>query len=124
MQLMAERSVEHGDHAGLGWIAGEVSPIAPKDPDLKIPHMGWNEIEIGAPGHAVLRGIPDGAHAYFVHSFAVACHRPDSVLASVEYGGKLTAMVGRDNLVGTQFHPEKSQAIGLRLLRNFLQWRP
>ncbi len=124
MQLMAERSVEHGEHAGLGWIAGEVAPIAPSDPTLKIPHMGWNELEIAAPDHAVLRGIPDGAHAYFVHSFSLSSRRPDAVLAGVEYGGKLAAMVGRDNLVGTQFHPEKSQATGHKLLRNFLQWRP
>jgi glutamine amidotransferase len=124
MQLMAERSVEHGEHAGLGWIEGEVAPIEPAGPGLKIPHMGWNDLEIATPEHPVLRGVPGGAHAYFVHSFALSCRRPGHVLARVDYGGPLVAMVGRDNLVGTQFHPEKSQATGLKLLRNFLQWRP
>ena len=124
MQLMAARSVEHGAHAGFGWIAGEVIPLEPRDAALKIPHMGWNELTVRQPAHPLLAGIGDGAHAYFVHSFAFRCAAPASVLAEVEYGGPVSAVVGRDNLVGTQFHPEKSQATGLTLLRNFLGWRP
>jgi glutamine amidotransferase len=124
MQLMAERSLEHGTHRGLGWIAGEVRPIAPSDPALRIPHMGWNELEIVNGGHAVLDGIGNGTHAYFVHSYAMSCADPGAVRAEVDYGGKLAAVVARDNMVGTQFHPEKSQAAGLRLIRNFLAWRP
>jgi glutamine amidotransferase len=124
MQLLAERSVEHGEHSGLGWVRGEVTPLQPVDKTLKIPHMGWNELSIAADGHPVLAGIATGAHAYFVHSFAFRCETNDAVLATVDYGERLTAMVGRDNLVGTQFHPEKSQETGLQLLRNFLCWRP
>jgi glutamine amidotransferase len=124
MQLMAERSLEHGTHDGLGWIAGEVRPIAPSDPTLRIPHMGWNELEIVGGGHPVLEGIDAGTHAYFVHSYALSCAHPAAVRAEVDYGGKLVAVVARDNIVGTQFHPEKSQAAGLRLIRNFLAWRP
>ena len=124
MQLLADRSTEHGSHAGLGWIEGEVMPIEAVDKALKIPHMGWNELSIAASRHPVLAGIKTGAHAYFVHSFAFRCRSVEAMLASVEYGGVLTAMVGRDNIVGTQFHPEKSQETGLRLLRNFLRWRP
>ena len=124
MQLMAERSLEHGTHRGLGWIAGEVRPIEPADPTLRIPHMGWNELEIVGEGHPVLGGIAPGTHAYFVHSYAISCADRAAVRAEVEYGGKLAAVVARDNMVGTQFHPEKSQAAGLRLIRNFLAWRP
>ena len=124
MQLMAERSVEHGSHRGLGWIAGEVVPLEPNDPALKIPHMGWNELEIVGPDHPVLAAIGPGAHAYFVHSYTLAASHADDVLARVEYGGYVAAMVGRDNILGTQFHPEKSQATGLALIRNFLRWRP
>ena len=123
MQLMAQRSFEHGERAGLGWIAGEVVSLDPSDTTLKIPHMGWNELTVRQP-HPLLAGMEDGAHAYFVHSFALRCAAPASVLAEVEYGGPVAAVVGRDNLVGTQFHPEKSQATGLTLLRNFLGWRP
>jgi glutamine amidotransferase len=123
MQLMAQHGLEHGRHAGLGWIEGEVVKLAPADPALKIPHMGWNTLEIAAP-HPLLEGIAPGAHAYFVHSFAMRCADPASVIASVDYGGPLVAVTGRDNLVGTQFHPEKSQATGLALLRNFLRWQP
>lgn len=121
MQLMADVGREFGDTPGLGWIEGEVVRLAPADKDLKIPHMGWNELTILRP-HPVLDGIADGAHAYFVHSFEFRA--PAHVLATTDYGGPVTAMVGRDNLVGTQFHPEKSQAVGLRLLANFLGWRP
>ena len=124
MELMAERGREHGDHAGLGWIPGEVAALAPADAALKIPHMGWNELAMAAPGHPVFAGIAPGAHAYFVHSYAFACADPAHVLATVDYGGPVTAAVGRDNMVGTQFHPEKSQATGLRLITNFLGWRP
>lgn len=124
MQLLADRSVEHGTHQGLGWIGGEVTPLDPVDKTLKIPHMGWNELAIVADRHPVLAGISTGSLAYFVHSFAFRCGSDDAMMASVEYGGRLTAMVGRDNMVGTQFHPEKSQETGLQLLRNFLRWRP
>jgi len=123
MQLMASWGREFEDVAGLGWIPGEVVAIKPKDPSLKIPHMGWNELAAVA-GHPVLTGIAAGDHAYFVHSFEIRCENPRHVLATAEYGGTLTAVVGRDNLVGTQFHPEKSQATGLRLISNFLRWRP
>lgn len=124
MQLMAEIGREHGEHAGLGWIPGAVEALAPNDPALKIPHMGWNQLEIAASGHPVLAGIEPGAHAYFVHSYAIRCGDPAHVLATVDYGGPVTAMIGRDNMVGTQFHPEKSQRTGLRLIGNFLNWRP
>ena len=124
MQLMAERSLEHGVHKGLGWIAGEVVPLAPSDPALRIPHMGWNELEIVSGGHPVLQDIGPGTHVYFVHSYAISCREAGVVRAQVEYGGKVAAVVARDNMVGTQFHPEKSQAAGLKLIRNFLAWRP
>ena len=124
MQLMATTGREHGEHAGLGWIPGEVVALEPADPSLKIPHMGWNELCLERPGHPVFEGIAAGSHAYFVHSYGYACADPAHVLATVEYGGAVTAVVGRDNMVGTQFHPEKSQATGLRLITNFLTWRP
>ncbi len=124
MQLLATTGREHGEHAGLGWIPGEVVAVEPADRSLKIPHMGWNELCLEGPGHPVLEGIAAGAHAYFVHSYGFACATPAHVLATVEYGGAVTAVVGRDNMVGTQFHPEKSQATGLRLITNFLTWRP
>jgi len=127
MQLMATRGVEYGVHAGLDWIAGDVVRIEPKGQagkdHLKIPHMGWNELRDLRP-HALLEGIAPHDHAYFVHSFQFAAARPETVLAVVDYGGPLTAVVGRDNLAGTQFHPEKSQATGLRLIANFLRWSP
>ena len=123
MQLMAERGREFETIEGLGWIEGEVVPIAPADPTLKIPHMGWNELIVRAD-HPVLRGLDSGTHAYFVHSYHL---RPDDAgdrLADADYGGPLAAVLGRDNLIGTQFHPEKSQMAGLRLIANFLEWRP
>ena len=123
MQLMASWGREFEDVAGLGWIPGEVVAMRPTDPMLKIPHMGWNELEPRWP-HPVLAGLAKGDHAYFVHSFEMRCERNDHVLATTEYGGTIAAVVGRDNLVGTQFHPEKSQATGLRLIANFLGWRP
>jgi glutamine amidotransferase len=124
MQLLAGRGTEHGIHNGLGWIEGEVVPIDPADPTLKIPHMGWNELNILVPNHPVLSGISAGAHAYFVHSYAFQGLSKGALLADVDYGGAVTAIIGRDNLIGTQFHPEKSQATGLRFLCNFLRWKP
>ena len=124
MQLMATRGLEHGSHPGFDWIPGEVMPIAPELPGAKIPHMGWNELSLDSPDHPVLAGLKDGDHAYFVHSYHLRPAVPDTRLATVDYGGPVTAIVGRDNLVGTQFHPEKSQAAGLRLLANFLTWQP
>ena len=123
MQLMAERGREFETVEGLGWVRGEVVPIAPADPALKIPHMGWNELILRAD-HPVLDGLTDGTHTYFVHGYHF---RPDAAadrLADVDYGGPLAAVLARDNLIGTQFHPEKSQMAGLRLIANFLQWRP
>jgi glutamine amidotransferase len=123
MQLLATVGVEFGRHAGLGWIAGEVIKITPGDPSLKIPHMGWNELK-KVQSHALLEGIPAGSHAYFVHSFQLVPALPEDLIATTDYGGPLTAMVGNENIAGTQFHPEKSQATGLKLLENFLRWRP
>jgi glutamine amidotransferase len=123
MQLMAERGLEFTVTEGLGWLAGEVVAITPRDAALKIPHMGWNELVRHAE-HRVLGGIANGTHAYFVHSYRIACADPGDVLASVDYGGEIAAVVGRDNLIGTQFHPEKSQHAGIALIANFLRWRP
>jgi glutamine amidotransferase len=123
MQLMARDGREFGVHKGLGWIDGEVMPMIPADPTLKIPHMGWNEITT-AQDHPIFAGIERGAHAYFVHSFEMKLEQPQQLLATTDYGGAVTAAVARDNMVGTQFHPEKSQAVGLRLLANFLSWSP
>jgi glutamine amidotransferase len=123
MQLLATVGREFGNHAGLGWIAGEVVKITPSDPSLKIPHMGWNELNI-IRRHKLLDGIASGAHAYFVHSFELKPALPDDLLATTDYGGPLTAIVGDANIAGTQFHPEKSQATGLKLLENFLRWKP
>jgi glutamine amidotransferase len=122
MQLMAEWGREHGDTKGLGWIKGEVVALEPSDPSLKVPHMGWNQLIIRRP-HPLLAGIGDGAHAYFVHSYRFAAEETQ-ICAETEYGGRVAALVGRDNLAGTQFHPEKSQAVGLKLIANFLEWRP
>jgi len=134
MQLLADRGLEHGETPGFGWVPGEVAALEPDDPGLKIPHMGWNDLTLhdsgrvngGAKGagHPVLAGLADGDHAYFVHSYGFRCTAPDDLLATCDYGGPVTAIVGRDNLVGTQFHPEKSQQAGLRLIANFLAWRP
>ncbi len=124
MQLMATRGLEFGETMGLGWIEGDVTAIEPNDASLKVPHMGWNTLR-GARGHALLDGIELGAggrHAYFVHSFHMEPADASVVIATSDYGGPITAMVGRDNMAGTQFHPEKSQVLGLRLLTNFLNW--
>jgi glutamine amidotransferase len=123
MQLMATRGREFETVAGLDWIAGEVAAIAPGDPALKIPHMGWNELAPARP-HPLLADLGAQAHAYFVHSFGFVPARDDDVLARVDYGGPLVAAIGRDNLAGVHFHPEKSQAVGLRVIANFLGWRP
>jgi glutamine amidotransferase len=126
MQLMATRGLEHQVTEGLGWIPGDVVAIEPTDPSLKIPHMGWNTLDVRRE-HKLLDGIPTGEgglHAYFVHSFQLKPASPDLMIAQTDHGGALTAIVGRGNFVGTQFHPEKSQSLGLSLLRNFLQWRP
>jgi imidazole glycerol-phosphate synthase subunit HisH len=126
MQIMATRGLEHETTKGLGWIAGDVKPIAPKDSNLKIPHMGWNTLK-PVSQHALLDGIQtgdDGLHAYFVHSYHLETALPEDVIATSDYGGDVTAMVGYDNIAGTQFHPEKSQALGLALIANFLRWRP
>jgi len=123
MQLMATRGLEFQVTEGLGWIPGEVRAIEPRDPSFKIPHMGWNALEI-RKAHPLLDGIKSGDHAYFVHSFQLVCANPEDMIATVDYAGPITAMVGRGNFAGTQFHPEKSQATGLRLLTNFLKWAP
>jgi glutamine amidotransferase len=123
MQLLADVGREFGDHAGLGWIGGDVVKIAPSDPALKIPHMGWNELKIER-AHPLLAGIPASGHAYFVHSYHFRAKDAGDVLVTTDYGEVLTAMIGRDNIAGTQFHPEKSQAVGLTLLANFLRWKP
>ncbi len=124
MQLMAGRGVEHGVHAGLGWIPGEVRPLAPAGPGLKIPHMGWNAVAVSGAGgtHPVLASLGPETHAYFVHGYALRCEAADDVLATADHGASFPAVVGRANMIGTQFHPEKSQTAGLRLLGDFLSW--
>ncbi|SFK16727.1 imidazole glycerol phosphate synthase subunit HisH [Falsiroseomonas stagni] len=127
MQLMAERGLEHGVTPGLGWIGGEIAPMDPRDDAgaaLPLPQMGWNALVLDQPAHPLLAGIAPGAHAYFVHSYALSGGRPGELLASATYGGKVAAIVGRDNIAGTQFHVEKSSLVGLRILANFLRWTP
>ncbi|MBT6032343.1 MAG: imidazole glycerol phosphate synthase subunit HisH [Kordiimonadaceae bacterium] len=123
MQLLADAGLEHGRTKGLGWIGGTVETLV-VDESLKVPHMGWNDLEISQNNHPLLDGIKTGDHAYFVHSYHFKATDQSTVLAEVDYGGKVTAMVASDNIVGTQFHPEKSQKLGLALLKNFLQWSP
>jgi imidazole glycerol-phosphate synthase subunit HisH len=126
MQLLSERGHEHQVTDGLGWIPGEVRMIEPSDPGLKIPHMGWNTLNV-LQRHPLLDGIPsgkDGWHAYFVHSYAFTNAYSSAVLAETDYGGPVTAIVGLGNIAGTQFHPEKSQKLGLKLITNFLRWQP
>ena len=126
MQLLAERGREYEVTEGLGWIAGEVDRIVPNDPNLKIPHMGWNTLNV-ARAHPVLEGLsfgPQGRHAYFVHSFQLNVAQRSDLVADADYGGPVTAIVARDNIFGTQFHPEKSQKLGLALIGNFLRWTP
>ncbi len=124
MQLMATRGLEHGATAGLGWIPGDVSAIKPSDTTLKIPHMGWNQLAFPANRHPVFDDLPESAHAYFVHSYAMHSTDPADTLASVDYGGSVAAAIGRDNMIGTQFHPEKSQSTGLKIIDNFIRWTP
>jgi imidazole glycerol-phosphate synthase subunit HisH len=126
MQLMADRGLEYEVKEGLGWIAGEVDRITPDDAGLKIPHMGWNTLNVTRP-HPLLAGLelgPNGRHAYFVHSYQLKPGNRADLIAEADYGGAVTAVVGRDNIVGTQFHPEKSQKLGLELIANFLKWKP
>ncbi len=126
MQLLAERGREYEVTEGLGWIAGEVDRITPRDASLKIPHMGWNTLNVARPHH-LLDGLtlgPQGLHAYFVHSYQLKPAQSADLVAEADYGGAVTAIVGRDNIVGTQFHPEKSQKLGLALIANFLKWKP
>ena len=126
MQLMADRGREYTVTDGMGWIPGDVCRISPNDPALKIPHMGWNTLEAHRP-HSLLEGIPlgpTGLHAYFVHSYHLQVEDPADLVADSDYGGSVTALVGRDNYAGTQFHPEKSQKLGLALIVNFLKWKP
>jgi len=126
LQLMAMRGLEHGLTPGLGWIEGEVRAIAPGDPALKIPHMGWNTLDL-ARKHALFEGIPTGEaglNAYFVHSYHLVPTGAETLVATTDYGGPITAFVAKDNMAGSQFHPEKSQKLGLKLIANFLKWRP
>lgn len=126
MQLMSARGLEKTTTQGLGWIDGDVVEMTPADPTLKIPQIGWNTLDLQR-SHPLFDGIPtgeSGLHAYFVHSYHMAASNPADVIATTQYGGAMTAVVGRDNMVGTQFHPEKSQKLGLRLIANFLAWKP
>nr|TFG51392.1 MAG: imidazole glycerol phosphate synthase subunit HisH [Hyphomicrobiales bacterium] len=123
MQMLASIGREHGNHDGLGWIEGEVAAITPRDASLKIPHMGWNELNQLRP-HPLLDNLADKAHVYFVHSFGFVPKDEGHLLATTDYAGAISAVVGRDNIAGTQFHPEKSQAVGLAFLGRFLKWRP
>lgn len=126
MQLMSSRGLEKTITPGFGWIKGDVVEMTPSDPALKIPQIGWNTLDLKRP-HPLFDGIktgPDGLHAYFVHSYHLAAEQAQDVIATTDYGGPMTAFVGRDNMIGAQFHPEKSQALGLRLIANFLSWKP
>ena len=123
MQMLANEGHEYETVSGFGWVAGDVRKITPNDPALKVPHMGWNDLVID-PTHPVLEGIATGAHAYFVHSYHMEMRDPAHRLAHCDYGGDVTAIVGHANVIGTQFHPEKSQEAGLRLIANFLNWAP
>ncbi len=127
MQLMAEWGLEHGETRGLGWIEGEVAAMDPRGPDrgpLPLPQMGWNVLDFEPGYHPLLDGIRPGEYAYFVHSYALRKFEPEEVIATTDYGGPVVAMVARSNIAGTQFHVEKSQAVGLRILANFLRWEP
>ena len=124
MQLFATIGYEEVKTLGLNWIPGEVIKLDSSKSKLKVPHMGWNELELNNACHPVLDGLGDRPHVYFVHSYYFSCDSPVDVLATVDYGGPISAVVGRDNMVGTQFHPEKSQHAGLKLISNFLKWKP
>ncbi len=121
MQLLAEAGNEHGRHKGLGWIKGEVNKLTPADPAYKVPHMGWNQLKLLSPRHALLKDLGHAPFVYFLHSYALDTKQP---LATADYAGPITAMVANENIAGTQFHPEKSQKTGLQLIANFLDWRP
>ena len=123
MQMMATTGHEYEEMPGFDWVAGDIRKIMPADPTLKVPHMGWNDLIIDHP-HPVLEGIATGDHAYFVHSYAMDVTNPAERLAHVDYAGDVTAIIGRDTMIGTQFHPEKSQDAGLRMIGNFLRWTP
>jgi imidazole glycerol-phosphate synthase subunit HisH len=126
MQLMSSRGLEKTITEGFGWIKGDVVEMTPSDPALKIPQIGWNTLNLNRP-HPLFDGIPtgpDGLHAYFVHSYHLAAENVEDVIATTDYGGPMTAFVGRDNMAGSQFHPEKSQKLGLALITNFLRWAP
>ena len=123
MQMLADVGFEYRETPGLGWIGGRIRRIAPTDPGLKVPHMGWNALQVRR-AHPLLQGIAEGDHAYFVHSWQFLTASDDTLVATVDYGGPVTAIVARDNIAGVQFHPEKSQATGLRLIGNFLDWQP
>ncbi|TXH82977.1 MAG: imidazole glycerol phosphate synthase subunit HisH [Rhizobium sp.] len=126
MQLMSSRGLEKTITNGFGWIKGDVKEMTPSDASLKIPQIGWNTLDLRHP-HALFDGIPtgpDGLHAYFVHSYHLAAEHGGDVIATTNYGGPMTAFVGRDNIAGAQFHPEKSQKLGLALIANFLRWKP
>jgi glutamine amidotransferase len=123
MQLLAEVGREHGDHKGLGWIGGDVVRLEPAEPHLKVPHMGWNALSLLQP-HGLFEGMDDGTDVYFVHSYYIRPRDPSHILATTEYAGSIPAIIGRDNIAGTQFHPEKSQEAGLAFLKRFLKWRP
>jgi imidazole glycerol-phosphate synthase subunit HisH len=126
MQLLATQGTEYGVTKGLGWLPGSVDRIRPIDPALKVPHMGWNTLDDHKP-HALTGGIalgPDGLHAYFLHAYHLMANNENDVIARASYGAPVTAIVARDNIAGAQFHPEKSQKLGLALLANFLRWRP
>jgi glutamine amidotransferase len=124
MQLMASLGIEYGEHRGLDWIQGKVVRLTPGNPGLKIPQMGWNDLIIAPSRHKVFAGLAPSAHGYFVHSYHFLADNPAEVLATVAYGGPVVAAIGRDNLLGVQFHPEKSQQVGLQILANFLAWKP
>ncbi|AKS45628.1 glutamine amidotransferase [Octadecabacter temperatus] len=123
MQLLAQKGYEYQETEGFGWIDGEVQKITPANPRLPVPHMGWNDLVIDTP-HPVLDGMKTGDHVYFVHSWQMVLNDPNQRLAHCDYAGDITAIVGRDNIIGAQFHPEKSQDAGLRMIANFLQWTP
>ncbi len=123
MQLLADRGLEFGERAGLGWIPGEVRKLAPSDPHAKVPHMGWNTLELARP-HPLFAGADEATHMYFTHSYAFDVADPDAVLATTDHAGRFVAAVARDNVAGVQFHPEKSQTAGLELIGRFLEWKP
>jgi len=123
MQMMATCGHEHGYHEGFNWIQGDVKLMEPNDKNLKIPHMGWNNLNI-INSHPVFDNINENDHVYFVHSYHFEVENNNNLLASVDYGGKITAAIAHENIIGTQFHPEKSQSVGLQVIKNFLQWNP